>query len=271
VTQTFALYALDSSRCKLVETDTKAAVVGEIKQQAAGPFSNLSFTGGYAFTMEGTSANGAYALGGVFTADGAGSLGSGVFDENDGGVVTTALAATSASYAVAANGRVTATLALNDNTNRTLNLVLYPEADGSVAMLDIDSGAIVASGAALAQTGTFTQSNLDGAFALQWNGALFATTPVSQEDISGVLEGSSGALSGVLDISTFNSVTSFFAANSVTGTSLAAANGRATLSLEEPLGGTAFNQSVYLVDDNTALTLDTDTRRSLVGLLKRQF
>ena len=51
----------------------------------------------------------------------------------------------------------------------------------------------------------------------------------------------------------------------------AAANGRATVSLEEPLGGTAFNQSVYLVDDNTALTLDTDTRRSLVGLLKRQF
>jgi hypothetical protein len=30
-------------------------------------------------------------------------------------------------------------------------------------------------------------------------------------------------------------------------------------------------QSICLVDDNTALTLDTDTRRSLVGLLKRQF
>jgi len=271
LTQTFALYALDSSRSKLVETDTTAAVVGEIKQQAAGPFSNLSLTGGYAFTMDGTSANGAYALGGVFTADGAGSLGSGVFDENDGGIVTTALAATSASYAVAANGRGTATLALNDNTNRTLNLVLYPEADGSVAMLDIDSSAVVALGAALAQTGTFTQSNLDGAFALHWDGTLFVTTPVSQEDISGVLEGSGGTLSGVLDISTFNPVTSFLAANSVTGTFLAAANGRATVSLQESLGGTVFNQSVYLVDDNTALTLDSDTRRSLVGLLKRQF
>ena len=268
----FALYAINSTQYKIVETDTGSAVVGELNQQATGPFSNASFQGNYAFTVDGTSANGAFALGGLFTADGGGSLTNGVFDENDAGVVTTALTSTSGSYAVAPNGRTTATLALNDNTGRTLNIVLYPESNGSTAILDIDTNVIVASGAALPQTGPFTQSNLDGAFALNWKGTLFATTPPSLEDISGVLIGSGSTLGGSLLISTLNSAgVGGNQSASVSGPFTVAANGRGTASLVQSVILTPFTQALYLVDNNTILTLDTDPNRSVVGVLKRQF
>jgi hypothetical protein len=271
-TQTFALYAVTSTQYKIVETDTGSAVVGELNQQEAGPFSNASLSGGYAFTMDGTSANGAFALGGVFTADGAGSLASGVFDENDGGVVTTAFSSTSGSYAVAPNGRGTATLVLNDNTGRTLNFVLYPEANGSVAILDIDANSILASGAAFSQTGSLTQSNLDGTFALNWNGTLFATAPHSLEFISGVLIGSGGNLGGTLRIGTLNSVgVGGNQTATVSGPFTVAANGRGTASLVQSVILTPFTQAVYVVDNNTTLTLDVDSRRALTGVLKRQF
>ena len=271
-TQMFALYAINSTQYKIVETDTGSAVVGELNQQATGPFSNASFQGNYAFTVDGTSANGAFALGGLFTADGGGSLTNGVFDENDAGVVITALTSTSGSYAVAPNGRTTATLALNDNTGRTLNIVLYQESNGSTAILDIDTNVIVASGTALSQTGPFTQSNLDGAFALNWKGRLFTTTPPSLEDISGVLIGSGSTLGGSLLISTLNSAgVGSNQSATVSGPFSVAANGRGTASLVQSVILTPFTQALYLVDNNTILTLDTDPNRSVVGVLKRQF
>ena len=275
-TQNYAIYVVNASQFKLVETDAGSALVGALNRQAAGPLTNASLSGGYAFTMDGTTANGAFGLGGVFTADGAGTLNSGVFDENDFGIVTAAFTASSASYNVAANGRATATLALNDNTGRTLNLVLYPQANGSVAMLDVDNNLVIASGTAYFQTGPLSQSSLDGGFALNWNGTLLANTsmPVQKEFILGILVGSAGNLMGALEIATqaASGVGALQGAD-VTGPFTTSANGRGTAALAQQLQGTTnpFTQAVYLVDSNTALTLDTDSKRVLTGILKRQF
>ncbi len=269
-TQTFAIYAVNPNEFKAVETDSGVAVVGELNRQASGPFSNAALNGGYAFTVDGTTANGAYALGGVFTANGAGALTSGIFDENDAGTVTSAFSSTSASYAVAANGRATASMALNDNTGRTLNFVLYPKADGSVAMLDIDSNVILAAGQAMPQTGPFAASSLDGAFALNWNGTLFSTPP-AVEDITGVLVGASGSLGVILDVSTFNSKAGFTQTASASGPLTVAPNGRGTAALLEANSKVPLTQALYLVNRDTALTLDIDSVRVLTGAIRRQY
>ena len=273
-TENFALYAVNANQFKLVETDAGASssVVGDLNRQAAGPFGSGSLHGSYAFTLGGATANGALALGGVLAANGGGLFTSGTFDENDASIVTTGFSLISGPYSMASNGRATAALAINDDIGRTLQIVLYPQANGGVATIDMDTS-LVAAGVAFAQSGApFGQSNLDGGFALNWNGVLFTTTPSSEEDISGQLTGTGSALAGKVDISTLNSLVG--ATNPDTGVSgsfTMGANGFGTLSVQESGGGSVFTHGVYMVDNNTALVLDTDAQRALVGVMKRQY
>lgn len=275
-TQNFALYVVSAKQFKLVETDAGASssVVGDLNQQAAGPFGNGSLNGGYAFTLGGSTANGPFALGGILTANGTGGFNSAssVFDENDDAVVTPSFTLLSGSYQpdLVNLGRFAATLSVNDDIGRTLQLVLYPQANGGVAIIDMDTS-LVASGVAFAQAGGgFGSSNLVGGFALNWNGLLF-TTPSSEEDISGQLTGSNSGIIGTLDISTLSSTVGATNPNTAVsgGVPSVGANGRGTVQLSG--GGATFSHAVYLVDNNTMLVLDLDNARVLVGVMKRQF
>jgi len=273
-TQNFALYVVSAKQFKLVETDAGASssVVGDLNQQAGGPFGNGSLHGNYVFTMGGSTANGPFALGGILAANGGGLFTSGVFDENDDATVTSGFTLVSGSYLpdLANPGRFTATLSINDDIGRALQLVLYPEANGGVAMIDTDTS-LVASGAAFAQAGgVILPANLVGGFALNWNGLLFSA-PSSEEDISGQLTGTNSGTAGTLDISLLSSTAGSTNPNTpVSGGVISiGANGRGTVQLSG--GGATFSHAIYLVDNNTMLSLDMDNTRVLVGVMKRQF
>ena len=90
--QTHGITATSSSHVVIAEDDQfnglTIGAVGSMDLQSAGPaFSASQLSGGYSFTLSGYSgANGANASwGGIFNADGVGSLHGGVFDENFGG------------------------------------------------------------------------------------------------------------------------------------------------------------------------------------------
>src|ERR1700734_1948670 len=85
----FAFYTVDNTHFRLIETDTTDYLAGDMYSGLAPPYGpgNL-VSGNYAFTVGGTSATGGYALGGVITSSGTGTISAGVSDLNDVGTTT---------------------------------------------------------------------------------------------------------------------------------------------------------------------------------------
>jgi len=132
--QTSSITAISNSHFLIAEDDQFSGLtiggVGSLDLQTAGPsFSILQLSGGYSFTLAGYShAMGANASwGGIFTADGAGNLTAGVFDENFGGGAGYISVPFTGTYtAPDANGRGTMTLnATPDNPSAPTEYAYY--------------------------------------------------------------------------------------------------------------------------------------------------
>jgi hypothetical protein len=267
--QTFVYYVVDGTRLKLVENDAVAVTSGEVVKQSAGPFSSATFQGVFAFTVSGSSSRGAFGQGGTFALDGAGNISRGITDVNDAGSQQSA-ATVSGNYAVtnAATGRTTLTLNFSGATRQ---FVVYPQASGALALLEVDA-INVARGLALPQTASvFSNASFVGNYAFRLSGTNL-TAPAHQEDITGQLLPNGGsAVRATLDIND-NGTLSPATAVQVGSYSLDSSTGRGVATLQTNVS--AFSSATlnfYFVDSRTVLFLESDGARVLVGTAQKQF
>ncbi len=246
----FAFYVVDVNHIKLVEIDTVPVLAGDAFRQI-GVFSNVTLAGSFAFTLSGADLSNPFAAGGILTANGAGAISNGVEDVNDGGIVNTGLTF-NGTYALAANGRGTALLPTGLGN---VNLAFYPTTNG-VQILETDTG-LIASGVAFLQTGTLSTASVSGNYAMGFTGV---STSGSLDAISEFTAGGNGALTGIVDINNFGSLST---GTSLAGTYSIAANGRGPLTFSTGLG--PQNLGVYVIDSTRAIFVDLDGNIVVVG------
>lgn len=281
----FAFYIVDSTHLHLVEIDGNSFLAGDVFSGLAGnAFTDSSLAAAnHAFTAGGMSSAGVYASGGIFISDGNGNTtAGGAFDSNNAGTVTTDTTINACTYTVdSTTGRID--LRLNIGAGMcpagpnpgTLEFAVYPTAQGSAVMLELDSTA-VSSGLAFQQQAM--PSLAAGGFALNLVGqGLLHNAPASiQQMVEGELTLSGTTVSdGTLDINNFGAV---FPNNPVgtSGTTVssftaAAANGRGTALLAGSNPQVKYNLAYYLIDNNTALFFDSDKTVIAIGTIARQF
>jgi len=268
----YAFYVVDSTHVHLVEADANAFLAGDMFAGTTGnSFSVSELTAGnYPFTNGGTSSTGGYASGGVFVSDGAGNIKSGVVDANNAGTVQSASMLGSCAYTVdGTTGRID--LKLCPSGGSTLEFAAYLTSTGSAVMLELDSAA-TANGMAIPQRVLAT--SVKGIFALALGGqGILNSAPSNRTDASGqiTLAGTAVGL-GNLDINTFNSVFQSDPLDTTNSTIAApdATLGRGTAKIVGTNPAVTFNVSYYIVDDNTALLMGTDTVRTQTGIITLQ-
>ena len=268
----YAFYVVDSTHVHLVEADANAFLAGDMFAGTTGnSFSVSELTAGnYPFTNGGTSSTGGYASGGVFVSDGAGNIKSGVVDANNAGTVQSASMLGSCAYTVdGTTGRID--LKLCPSGGSPLEFAAYLTSTGSAVMLELDSAA-TANGMAIPQRVLAT--SVKGIFALALGGqGILNSAPSNRTDASGqiTLAGTAVGL-GNLDINTFNSVFQSDPLDTTNSTIAApdATLGRGTAKIVGTNPAVTFNVSYYIVDDNTALLMGTDTVRTQTGIITLQ-
>jgi hypothetical protein len=277
----YAFYIVDDTHLKVVEIDGNAFLEGDFYSAANAPAAG-SFTsatalpkGNYAFTIGGSSGNGAYAAGGVFVSSGS-SITGGVLDVNSGGVqirLNSSLAGSS--YTVDTNlGRIL--LALSVTGGGTANFAAYGAAyntpNGPVElfeMVEVDTNQ-VAIGVASPQTGP---GQLAGDYALNLSGiaSVKAGGAVEQDVIGQLAIAGGSSVGGTLNINNFALTTTTANVPLTTGSTITGtdSNGRGTLTMKTNIGS-PFGL-VYYTSANGVLLLETDSTRVANGVLNKQF
>jgi hypothetical protein len=278
-TLTFVYYIVDATHVKVLEGDTNTLLAGDFYDA---PASAINMTGSQVFVVSGSDKNGSpYGMGGAFQA-----ASGGVLDINDGGdltspptnssnITTPNIASASASLTTTNSGRISLAIALSNAKSFEFAAYLfnYTAADGSpstgAVLLETDTNFAVGTGVAYTQTGATTPQ---GSFALNLTGVNLSSA--GEQDIEGQMSaGSVGSLTGTLDINNVANNGKLVSgvplgSNSTIPTS--GLNGRGNpLMLAEAFQTDTL--SYYVIDDNTALLLETDASRVLTGMMARQF
>ena len=263
----FAYYIVDGTHVKVVGTAAAAQLVGDMYKQPAGPFTNASFNGGFAFAFLGSTSAGALGEGGVITLS-AGNVTSGTMDINKNGNPQNSLAV-SGTYIVAdaTTGRTTATLMVGGSTYL---YALYPQINGALSMVEIDTSNVVA-GRALAQIlGPFSGGSFLGNYAFNFTGNDFIVNP-GEEDLVGQIlpNGGSAINTSSVDI---NDNGALVHSAALSGSYLVSLSGRGSATLTT--NSTAFSSAtmnMYVADSGDALFLESDGTRVLVGIAQKQY
>jgi len=279
----FDFYVASDNHIRIIETDGNAFLAGDVFSApalpGAGYTANLLQKGNYAFTMGGSTGS-AYAAGGVFAASGgsgtstSGSITGGVFDNNNGGAsMQTDQTITSSSYGVDQNtGRISATIttAAHPTGFAFVGYVtspVDPSNPNSVQVLLLETDSIaVASGTAYLQSAT---SEPTGSYALNLTGQATG----GEQDILAQLGINGTTITGSMDINNFATNTTLTGLNIVSTSSTIAspdANGRGTATFTAA-GGASFPVAYYVIDQNTAVMIETDSTRVMTGLLLKQY
>ena len=280
----FAFYIVDTTEMggpithlKMVEIDKQGFLGGDVFQEFTPPFSGTDLTAGnYVFTSVGTSGNGPYADGGVFTSDGSANITGGAFDVNNAGAVPASASLGSCPYSVdAATGRLDLKLfsaagacAAGPAAN-VAEFATYQTAQGTAVMLELDAAAVTTG---LAYQQTATAALPAGSYGLQ-----LATDGVGQnsnveQDATGQATLSGLAVtSGNLDINSSSPFPNDPLNTTNTSFMAPAANGRGTAVVEATDPVITFNVDYYIINASSALFLGTDTTRVGSGVISRQF
>jgi hypothetical protein len=270
-----------STQLHLVEIDANNYLAGDVYAAPTGnAFNTASLTSGnYPFTVGGTSPTGAYAAGGVFISSGGGGT-SGLVDSNNAGTVTTDTTLGPCTYTVdPTSGRIDLLLSTASGTcaagpgSTTQEFAMYQTAQGSAVMLELDTTAI-ATGTAFVQAATPVAIGGNDSFGMAGQGIFHNEPALYQQNLSGQVSWSASAgLAGNLDINNFNAV---YLTDPIftTGTKLLtldATSGRGTATIQGMNPNVTYNLAYYVIDGNSALLLDTDSTRVLIGTINLQF
>lgn len=303
-TATFAFYMIDATHMKLVEIDRAAdfALSGDMYAGPAGPFTPANLTGNYILSISGVSPQGPYSLAGQWTYNGLpqGLVTGGEEDFNDGGLLVSTSGQTlvPTTYIVSPAIGVSSLfdrflINIKDAKGRQYEYAIYvlaPAAGqtyGAGLMQEIDydpqtvggtgfGTGIVASGMTWPQASSSTIPN-GGGFALSLSGASVATNGNASQSVLGaiLLTNVSTTVIGKIDVDEPAGATAPAVSINLKNTSaftIPDLFGRGTATLATSTSGaTTFTLVYYLIDDNTAVILDTDGSRSAVGVIARQF
>lgn len=260
-------YIADATHLKMVEIDDVLGVTGgtAIGQGTnTGKFtSNAALSGNLVFSELGISAPfNSTAAAGLFTADGAGNIGSGVFDINAGGVPTNG--SFTGTYSVDTSGTGRGTASLTSSTGVVSTFAFYLSGNGNPAMLvELDPNSITTGTVFQQAAGPFSTSSFSGPYGMNFteNFLLSEIDATGQASADGV-----GSLTGTADV---NDLMTPEPSQAVTGTFTANANGRFTGTLNIPQTGT-INVAFYMVDSGQVLFIETDTTGVTLGVLQLQ-
>jgi hypothetical protein len=270
-----------STQLHIVEIDTNNYLAGDVYAAPTGSsFNTASLTSGnYPFTVGGTSPTGAYAAGGVFISSGSGGT-SGVQDSNNAGTVTTNTTLGTCTYAVdPTSGRIDLLLSTASGTcaagpiSTTQEYAMYQTAQDFAVMLELDATA-VATGTAFVQAAPPSAVSGSDSFGMAGQGIFHNETALYQQNLSGqVTWNGLVAVSGNIDINNFNAV---FLTDPIftTGTTLVtpdATSGRGTGTIQGMNPNVTYNVAYYVINSSSALMLDTDKTRVLIGTINSQF
>ncbi len=268
----FTFYVIDATHLKLIETDGQTFSAGDVYSapNTNGLFSTASLKkGNYAFTLAGQNAKGAFSQGGLFTSSGTGQITGGEMDVNGGvGAISLGASITSGTYTVDPQlGRITFSLSssLAGKTVGTWNYVGYQTSSGAMLMVETDSINVlsVVSGTAYLQTSNI---GLQGGYAVNFTG----TSTGAQQDILGQIAVNNTAIStGTLNLNTLPGGVS--AGVPITQAVVVAPDntgrGTATISTSSQNYPIAY----YVIDQNTAVAMESDGAHNITGVLVRQF
>lgn len=268
----FAFYMVDSTHLKLVEIDSNAVLSGDVyaaPNTARGSYQLSSLNGNYAFTLGGEDLNIAspYAQGGVLIANGSGGITGGVMDLNNGGTRQLNVSVGTTSYTVDPSlGRIALPITFG---NTTINYAAYAASNGTIEMISLDP-IFMASGTGFAQSGTSTPR---GAFALNLSGTVNGTG--GEEDVAGQIAiPASGTPTGNVAINnpaagTSGTLAAGVPVESNSSVGAAGSTGRGTATLASHLE--TYPLIYYNIDGNNVLLFESDSTRTMVGTLARQF
>ena len=272
-----AYYAVQGRVLRLVGRNAPYKVLGGSMygQGAAGAgltFSAASISGNYVLFEAGATTNGALALAGQVTADGAGNFSAGYADTNDAGTTTSASIAGTAAYTMSGNG--TGTLALPaavDTSGKVTTMVIFAvdpainlldpslsTGGGGALVMDYDSS-VVASGCLVPQsTGTF-----EGDYALD----LQLTGSSGETDWVGQTVAASGGLTGTLDTNVAGATSSDV---SLTGTLAADASHAGRWTGQFTVAGTAHSIVYYQVSPTLFVIVDKNSATIGSGIMETE-
>ncbi len=273
----FAFYTVDNTHFRAVETDTTDYLAGDIFSGAAAPYGpgNL-VSGNYAFTVGGTSSAGAYALGGVITSSGTGTISAGESDLNNAGTTTLATTLGSCNYTSnTTNSRIDLKIGASGCATE---FAAYPTSAGSVLLLELDPAA-VAGGVAYQQAASPATPSGSIAIGLGAQGIFYSSPSNYGQDLDASVNFlTTIGNAGFIDINNYNAVYPGDPVNTATTISTTPTTigkpdsfgrGTATLSGQNP--NVAFGLVYYVVSPNLSLLLGTDTTRTNIGQLALQF
>ena len=204
-TRLYAFYTVDGTHLRLVEIDHNAYFAGDAFSAPAGTsFSAASISGSYVFIAGGNSGAGAYAAAGLFTPNGAGAMTGGAFDANNAGTLQNNVALTSCAYSVdPSSGRVDLKLC----GAGTSEFAVYPTAESSALMVELDATAVTAGIAYQRQAPSTSAPSGNFAVSLAGQGIFHNSQGSYQQDVDSQMVLASGSVSsGNIDINNFNSV-----------------------------------------------------------------
>jgi len=290
-TRTFAFYAVSTAvdqstgdsyvtQLHLVEIDGIDSMAGDMYSAPSATALGNGYlsAANYVLTYGGSSPSGAYAAGGILTSDGNGSVTGGVLDTNDAG--TTALNTTVSGCTASSLDPTKRRIDLVCTAGGTSEFAVYQTSLGSAVMLELDPAA-VATGMAYEQCGPASAGCAAAAPAVSAKSialgligqGIFYNSPSSyQQDIDGQISlGAGGITPGSIDIANYPNAPFTGDPISVVTLGTASSLGRGTTVVTASNPSATYNLIYYLVDDQTALVLDSDKTFVLRGSFGQQF
>ncbi len=272
----FAYYAVQGRVLRIVGQDSPkwtvgGSMFGQGEAGANGTFSNASLIGDYVLFQAGYTIDGAMGLAGLFTADGAGGIVSGVVDTNDAGTPTFSSIAGLATYTIEGSGAGSLILpATVDTAGNISNLVIFavdpainvldpnsPSPGGAALVMEFENHAMATGYILPRSSGAFEGGHALGLRHFDFNSQ---TGWVGQAEVAG------GGLSGSVDVND-NGVASPGEILSGTHSADAANEGRWTGVLTR--GGSSHAIRYYQVSPACCIILDVDSSHAGIGVMEK--
>ena len=235
---------------------------GLLRKQDSTAFSTGKIKGNYAFGFVGAGGSVSaprFAMAGQFNSNGTGAL-SGEFDSDVYLLGPANATLSSNNFAVASNGRGTATITFTGQNN--LQFVFYVvSASEMLAMEDDVAGSSLLAGQVLQQTASsFTDTSLNGTGVIELESFKTATTAVATAGL--VTANGSGTINWSADQNSGGAMSTV----NPSGTYSTSSDGRVT----QLLGGVSSPQVFYLVGTNQAFVVGTDSLTVDFGVMVPQ-
>ena len=281
----FAVYIVGANRLRLMRTDFPAASIGDLVSQAGTiPTTAAALSGGFVFTLGGSSLSGADVRTGRATFTG-GNLSNILMDDNNSSasgsgnsnpvpIPNGTLSATT--YAVDPSGNGRGTMTFTDSKKGTYSFIFYLSSPTAGVIQDVSNG-ITSDGSFIAQSGgPYTLSATAGNWAFNWAGqSINSNTGIlAEEDFVGQYsQDTSGNITGGVDFTELSAnevITGAGITGSLTLTGDGTGRNGYSVTIQSSPSAT-LNFSAYFVTPNQLFVVGTDTHRVITGTLQRNY